>query len=262
MDEWHYQPVSDLEQSLLQRLRRFPREPDMLCYGIRSASALALRAWLACYHRFTIIGRENLPATGPYVLLSNHSSHLDALCLLSSVPLRRLHETFPAAAEDYFFVNLPRMVLSALLINALPFNRQGRTRRSLALCQHLLTQGNILVLFPEGTRSVTREIRRFRPGIGLLLAGTTFAAVPCYLSGAREAMCKGSWLPKPRRIILTIGAPRSYADRPRDKGSVLQICRELQCAVEQLQEGQFTAGSQPVPKPALSSSATMSGGPG
>lgn len=234
MDDWHYQPVSDFEQPLLARLARFPREPDMLCYGIRSASALALRAWLACYCRFRIVGRHNLPPTGPFVLFSNHTSHLDALCLLSSVPLRRLHGAFPAAAEDYFFINLPRMVLSALLINALPFNRQTRSHRSLILCRHLLSEGKILILFPEGTRSVTDRIRPFKPGIGLLLAGTRAPAVPCYISGAREAMGRGTWFPRPKRITLTIGTPRCYADRTRDRASVLQICRELEQAVEQL----------------------------
>jgi len=42
--------------------------------------------------------------------VSNHASHLDALCLLAGLPLRKLHETYPAAAADYFFTSVPRMV--------------------------------------------------------------------------------------------------------------------------------------------------------
>lgn len=234
MDTWNYQPLGDLDQTLLERLKRFPREPDMLCYGVRSISALAVRTWLACYHRFTILGQENLPGSGPFVLVCNHSSHLDALCLLSAVPLRRLHQAFPAAAEDYFFVNLPRLVLSATVINALPFNRHAHSRQSLALCRHLLDEGNVLILFPEGTRSGTGRIGTFRPGIGLLLAGTAIPAIPCCLVGTNRGLPKGALLPRPARITLVIGQPKQYRDRRTDKESVLEICRDLQASVERL----------------------------
>jgi 1-acyl-sn-glycerol-3-phosphate acyltransferase len=159
MDTWHYEPAQDLEEPLRQRLLRFPREPDMFTYVLRSAIALLLRASLRVYHRLRIDGIENLPAEGSFVLVANHSSHLDALCLLSAVPLRRLHQTFPAAAADYFFVNLPRIALAVLVVNALPFDRQTHARQSIALCRQLLASpGNILIIFPEGTRSENGEV--------------------------------------------------------------------------------------------------------
>src|SRR5712691_9167680 len=101
MKEWHYDPAQDLEQPLVERLRRFPREPDMLVYVLRSLAALTMRGWLRTYHRLEIVGRGNLPAEGSFVMVANHSSHLDALCLLSALPLKKLHRAFPAAAADY-----------------------------------------------------------------------------------------------------------------------------------------------------------------
>ena len=57
MKRWRYSPRRDLEQTDGERLRHFPREPDMLVYGLRSLAALIIRALLRTYHRFEIIGR-------------------------------------------------------------------------------------------------------------------------------------------------------------------------------------------------------------
>src|SRR5438309_2148379 len=172
METWRYEPVADLDQGLVERLRRFPREPDLTVYTLRSIAALALRAWLRTYHRLRIVGRENLPRDSSFVLVANHSSHLDTLCLLSALPLRKLHRAFPAAASDYFFQSVPRLWIAAVVVNALPFARQVHVRQSLSLCEELLKNpGTILIIFPEGTRSTTGEIREFKSGIGALVAG-------------------------------------------------------------------------------------------
>src|SRR5262249_4217108 len=125
MDPWHYDPAGDLDQSLIERLRHFPRQPDMLVYGSRLGAALLCRGWWRRSHRFVASGRENLPADGSFVVVANHASHLDALCLLAALPLGMLHRTFPAAAQDYFFVNVPRLLLATVVVNALPFDRRA-----------------------------------------------------------------------------------------------------------------------------------------
>jgi 1-acyl-sn-glycerol-3-phosphate acyltransferase len=93
--------------------------------------ALIIRGWLHAYHRFEIVGLENLRDDGSFVMVANHSSHLDALCLLAAVPLRKLHRAFPAAAADYFFKSVPRVWVAAVVVNALPFARQVHVRQSL-----------------------------------------------------------------------------------------------------------------------------------
>src|SRR4051812_33580441 len=115
MPPWQYVPALNLEQPFLERLRRFPREPEMLTCAVRSIAALIIRGWLRLYHRFTVVGRENLPAAGEsFILVANHTSHLDTLCLLSALPLGKLHRAFPAAARDYFFVGVPRLLASVV----------------------------------------------------------------------------------------------------------------------------------------------------
>jgi 1-acyl-sn-glycerol-3-phosphate acyltransferase len=235
MMEWEYHPPPDIDETVSEHLRNFPRQPNMLMYAIRSIVALLLRGWMRVFHRMHIEGRENLPESGSFVLVCNHTSHLDTLCILCSVPLKRIHRTFPAAAADYFFSSLPRSAVSAILINALPFDRKVKGAESLTVCSQLLdNEGNILVIFPEGTRTTTGDMGRFRSGIGRLVVGTDLAVVPCHLGGGMKAWPKGKAFPRPHRLRLRIGTPRTYAHLAKTSESVREICRDLQESVAEL----------------------------
>jgi 1-acyl-sn-glycerol-3-phosphate acyltransferase len=149
--------------------------------------------------------------------------------------LHKLHRTFPAAAQDYFFVSVPRLAVAAIVVNALPFARRNHIRHSLDLCRQLLANpGNILILFPEGTRTATGQIGEFKPGIGLLAAGTNIPIVPCHLHGAFEAWPKGKLWPRPRKMRLQIGTQRTYASLSPGKESSEQIGNDLRRAVGDL----------------------------
>jgi 1-acyl-sn-glycerol-3-phosphate acyltransferase len=237
MKKWHYDSADDLDQTPVDRLRRFPREPDMLVYGVRSLAALIIRAWLRVYHRFEVIGHENLPTNRSLVIVSNHCSHLDTLCLLAALPLRKLHRAFPAAAVDYFFQSAPRIWIAAVVVNALPFARQTNVRQSLSICGELLANpGNTLIIFPEGTRSKTGETQEFKSGIGALVAGRDVNVLPCYLDGAFRAWPKGSVLPRPKKVRLIVGQPRNYGARAADKIDICAIAAELRDAVNELSQ--------------------------
>ncbi|MGH8093074.1 MAG: lysophospholipid acyltransferase family protein [Chthoniobacterales bacterium] len=226
-----------LERRVVDRLRRFPREPDVIIYSFRSVIALIIRALLRVYLRFEIVGGENLPNEESFVLVANHSSHLDTLCLLAALPLGRLHRAFPVAAEDYFFRSLPRTWFAAVAMNALPFARQMRVRESLLICAQLLAQpGTVLIIFPEGTRSRTGATQPFKPGVGALLAGRDVAVLPCHVQGAFRAWPKGRRFPRPRKVRLIIGSARNFSGRGTGRSEVSAIARELQQAVEELGE--------------------------
>jgi 1-acyl-sn-glycerol-3-phosphate acyltransferase len=235
MKRWQYEPAADLDQTIIERLRNFPRQPDLLVYGLRSLVALVIRALLRSWCRFEIVGEEHLRSNRSFVLVANHSSHLDTVCLLAGLPLRRLHRAFPAAAADYFFKSVPRTWIATVIVNALPFARQTQVRHSLAICRELLANaGNVLIIFPEGTRSQSGELQDFKPGIGALVAGSDVSVLPCYLDGAHRAWPKGSRIPRPRKVRLIIGAPRNYGAVVPDRNSSAAIAAELRGAVEQL----------------------------
>ena len=235
MTEWEYHPPPDIDETMSEHLRNFPRQPYMLMYAIRSIVALLLRGWMRVYHRLRVDGRKNLPQEGSFIMVCNHTSHLDTLCMLCAVPLQKIHRTFPAAAADYFFSSLPRSAVSAILINALPFDRKVKGAESLTVCSELLqNEGNILIIFPEGTRTTTGEMGRFRSGIGRLLVGTDLQVVPCYLDGGTKAWPKGKLFPRPRNLRLAIGDVKNYKHLDKSADSVQQICEDLQATVAAL----------------------------
>lgn len=237
MKRWRYTPATDLDKSMVERLRNFPREPDMLIYALRALVSLVIRAALRVWHRFEIVGTENLPRGESFVLVANHASHLDTVCLLAALPFRRLHRAFPAAAADYFFQSVRRTWIASIVVNALPFARSAHVRQSLQICRQLLAnRGNVLIIFPEGTRSRTGAIGEFKPGIGALVAGSDVAILPCYLEGAFAAWPKGRRLPRPRKVRLIIGSPRHYAAHTADKTDISAIASELRTAVIELAE--------------------------
>jgi len=235
MKKWLYDSVRDVDQAPIDRLRQFPREPDIIVYGLRSLGALIIRGLLHIYNSFEIIGHQNLRTNRSLVVVANHCSHIDTLCLLAALPLRKLHRAFPAAASDYFFQSVPRLWAAAILVNALPFARQARVRQSLSLCRELLAHpGTILIIFPEGTRSTTGEVGEFKSGIGALVAGRDVAVAPCFIDGSFQAWPKGKRFPRPRKVQLVIGTPRNYRDRGTDKMEICAIAAELRNAVNKL----------------------------
>jgi 1-acyl-sn-glycerol-3-phosphate acyltransferase len=223
--------------------------PGPFTRAARFVTLLVVRAWLKWHHRIEMSGRGNLPADGPFVLVANHASHLDVLCLLAALPVRDLPRTHPTASADYFFATRRLALVSSLLFNGMPFHRRAgggaaspsAVRDSLDRCRRALAgtagggdRGGIVILFPEGSRSPDGTIRPFKRGVGLLVAGTDVPVIPCRLDGTFEAMPKGSRWPRPRRIQLTIGKPRTYATHRRGKAVAQQIARDLHSAVLEL----------------------------
>jgi 1-acyl-sn-glycerol-3-phosphate acyltransferase len=235
MRRWLYDSVRDVDRAPVNLLRQFPRDPDLLVYGLRSLGALIIRGLLHIYNHFEVIGYQNLRTNRSLVIVANHCSHIDTLCLLAALPLRKLHRAFPAAAADYFFQSVPRLWAAAILANALPFARQARVRQSLSLCRKLLASpGTILIIFPEGTRSTTGDVGEFKSGIGALVAGRDVEVAPCFIDGSFQAWPKGKRFPRPRRVRLIVGTPRNYRDSGTDKTDICAIAAELRDAVNEL----------------------------
>lgn len=230
--DWHYDTAKDSGLSFVDRLKTCPREPDPLVYAARVATALAIRCALRIYNRFEITGRDNLPRDASFVLVANHASHLDAVALLSALPLRSLHRAYPIAARDYFGANSMRLALTSIIANVMLFDRNKNGVDELKLCQRMLDErGNVLVMFPEGTRSTDGRVGIFRRGIGLLLAGSAYPVLPCYLEGTFNAWPKGALIPRPARVCLAIGEPRTYERVERTDEGALHICADLRDAV-------------------------------
>lgn len=235
MKKWSYSPDPRLGLSLAEQLTVFPRESDPGQSLLRLVWNSSVRLVLRLYFRLTVVGREHLPQDGRFVLVANHSSHLDAVSLLATLPLAAVDRTFAVAARDYFFSSLWRSLFSSVLLNALPFDRKQRKRESLELCADVLWVGRgALIMFPEGTRSPDGQLQPFRRGIGILAAGNDLPVVPAYIHGAHRAWPKGARFPRPLKVAVTLGAPRVFADVPQDEAGHRLVAGEVERAVRTL----------------------------
>lgn len=234
MKDWELRPARDHGLGPAERLRSLGREPGL---GTQLSSAVwraATRGVLRLGYGLQVEGRENLPAA-PFVLVGNHTSHLDALTLAAAMPPALSGRVFALAAGDTFFTSDASSAFAAYAINALPIWRKHTSADDLAtLRQRLVEDGCVLILFPEGTRSRTGALGRFRPGIGALVAGTDVPVVPCFLQGAFEAWPAGRRLPGRGRLRLRIGAPLGFADAASDRAGMVEVAAACEAAVRGL----------------------------
>lgn len=156
--------------------------------------------------------RRKLVPKGPCLVVANHNSHLDAVILMSLFPLRRLPHVHPVAAADYFGTNPVRRFAAMLLMNGIPIDRAVSAGVDpLAPIVQALRQGESLIFFPEGSRGEAGVVGPFRPGIGRIVQQVPgLLVVPVFLSGPERALPRGTVLPMPLGLEVTVGRPRTY----------------------------------------------------
>jgi 1-acyl-sn-glycerol-3-phosphate acyltransferase len=157
-----------------------------------------------------IVGRERLPLKGPAILVANHASHMDTLLLLTIYPSKALDRVRPAAAADYFLKGRLMSWFSRRVLNIVPVarDRVGTGEDVLAPAKAALDAGDILLIFPEGTRGDGEELSRLKTGVAKLAAAFPEAPViPVWLQGAGRVLPKGAHVPVPLNCTVLVGEP-------------------------------------------------------
>lgn len=235
MKEWRYETAADVGLGPVERWRSVRREPGTISVGVNILATLVLRTYLRLYHRLEVQGREHLPAREPFVLIANHSSHLDALVLAAALPLSVRKHTHPVAAGDVFFSGIARSVLAGLLLNALPLDRKRVVTHALEdLRQRLLGAHCAFIIFPEGTRSRDGKLAAFKAGLGRLVACSEVPVIPCHLAGAFEALPAGRTIPRPGKLALTVGRPLRFDGIANDREGWICVAEDCRRAIDGL----------------------------
>jgi 1-acyl-sn-glycerol-3-phosphate acyltransferase len=235
MDNWRYRPAADHTLPPGDALRSLRREAGLAAWLTQGGWRALTRAYLRLYHRLTVHGAAHLPARPPFVLIGNHTSHLDAVTLAAALPWRLRAAAFPIAAGDVFFETPAASLFSAMMLNALPMWRKKCGSHAMQeLRDRLHGDPAIYILFPEGTRSRDGALGAFKPGLGMLVAGAEAPVVPCHLAGAFAACPPGSSIPRPHPLTLRIGAPLSFSQTPNQRESWRSIAEQCEQAVRAL----------------------------
>ena len=174
-------------------------------------SRAVIGPFLHAIGRPKVVGMENIPATGPAILASNHLSFIDSmyLPLMIDRPV-----VFPAKAE-YFTAKGPLGRLWAAYLrstNQLQMDRDGArsAQATLEAAVDLLRSGELFGFYPEGTRSPDGRLYRGRSGIGYLALNSGAPVIPVAMMGTRKMLPPGAPLPRPSRIEIRIGKPLEF----------------------------------------------------
>ena len=237
MDDWEYKGARDRDLPVMERIRSAKRECSLFEVGCMLIWAAFVKLWLQAYHRLQIRGRVNLPDQPRFVMVANHTSHLDALALLSVIPMKWIGRVYVVAAGDTFFKSTVSALFASTFLNALPIWRKKVVAHTMMdMRDRLECDEGALILFPEGTRSRSGTMGRFKPGVAKLVAGTDIPVIPCRIRGAHEAWPPDRKLPAPRSLEVSVGPALVFEDSGDSRSELEEITRRLEEAVRLLGE--------------------------
>jgi long-chain acyl-CoA synthetase len=159
---------------------------------------------------------------GPVVFAANHQSHMDVPVIFSALPGRLRARVAPAMAKEFFkahffpanhtwrewFTNSLNYYLSAFFFNTFPLpQREAGARQTLKYIGELTGEGWSILIFPEGMRSPTGQMKAFRGGIGMIGSRLDIQVMPIRIDHVDRLMPMGSSFVKPGRVRVAFGAP-------------------------------------------------------
>lgn len=171
--------------------------------------------WLVAkaFGRVTVVGAENIPATGSFILAPVHRSNVD-FALTSLVTRRPMR--YMGKDSIWRSKALGRFVT---MLGAFPVHRGSADRDALKACIDIVEGGSPLVMFPEGTRRSGPVVEHLFDGTAFVAARGQVPIVPMGIGGSEAMMPKGAKMLKPSKLVLVVGHPIP-APELTDKGRV------------------------------------------
>ncbi|MHB8483009.1 MAG: lysophospholipid acyltransferase family protein [Nitrospiria bacterium] len=159
------------------------------------------------FFNLKVEGRQNIPKKGGAILASNHASYADILLIGCGI-WRRLRYVAKAELFKSFF---SRVIWTYL--GGIPINRRGVNRDSFKkIIDQVEKKGNLVVIFPEGTRSTDGHLKEAKMGIGMLVYLSGATVIPTYISGSDRVLPSGSRKIRIHPVAVTYGEPVDFND--------------------------------------------------
>lgn len=183
--------------------------------------------------RFKAYHVERVPPTGGGVLAPNHASFMDPP--LSGIALPR---------KLYFFARntLMKQKLSRWFftqLHCIPVNRENLDLHTYRQVVDLVKKGEMMTIFPEGTRSEDGNLQEGMIGIGMIVHHAKAPVVPCYISGAAAALPRGARFFRPTQVRVIYGEPLDFSNLPvrgDKREAYAQISHQIMQAIARLKE--------------------------
>ncbi|HLW69735.1 MAG TPA: 1-acyl-sn-glycerol-3-phosphate acyltransferase [Candidatus Binataceae bacterium] len=213
----------------------------------------------------TIEGRENLSElNGPAIFIGNHSSHMDLFVLFSALPKRYQRRIAWGGAADRWFIKGRKGIKKqpwyfALSMNAFPVQRGGG-RAALSYAEELLDRGWSLGIFPEGTRTTTGKMGKFRHGVSILALAKDVPVVPVWMDGLRAMRPKGTKEITPGPALARIGKPIRFAPGTTVADATHTLHQTMVQMRDDIEREQRASKSQPIKEARKSVTETQTAG--
>lgn len=198
------------------------------------AIAHAVVGFLArLFFRLQVFGHDRIPKQGGVLIASNHVSYLD-IPVLGCAMKRRAH--FIGKME---LLRNPIMAFFFRYLNGIPIKRGGVNRKVLQGIADRLKKGEVVVIYPEGGINKGGDLKRLKPGIGMLVAMTGVPVVPALIKGTEKALPDGARWIRRHPVTILFGQPMDFQPRlDQEDGKPLyeQISREVMLGFKQLEK--------------------------
>ncbi|HTI99544.1 MAG TPA: lysophospholipid acyltransferase family protein [Dongiaceae bacterium] len=195
------------------------------------------RLMYATYFRWRVYNPERVPLTGPVILACNHASLLDPPLVGSGV-----HRDINYLARESLF-RFPGIGALLRSWNAVPVDRDGGGAKGLKAILDRLLAGGAIILFPEGTRTLTGNLQPARSGIGLTVIKSTAPVIPVRVFGTFAAYGKEAKFPRPYPVGVKYGEPLHFTalraeaktcSKARLKEIYQEVADEIMAAIARL----------------------------
>jgi 1-acyl-sn-glycerol-3-phosphate acyltransferase len=175
-----------------------------------------------------------VPLTEPaYLVLSNHTSHFDALSIYATLPIARLR---PVAKRELGYIPLFGWVLALGAAIMIDRGDPTKAKASIDRAGAVIREGRPVLMFPEGTRTPQGELGPLKKGPFYLATAAKVPILPIALHGTGDVLRSGDWRIRPGKVVLCIGRPISTEDRGEGDEARASLIADVEQALRQLME--------------------------
>lgn len=183
--------------------------------------------WFGLIFRTKVIGAENIPKDGSFILAANHVSNWDPPFLGTFIA-----RTVYYMGKEELFKN-PIMAAICRWLHVFPVKRGAADKTAIKTAVKILKDGKCLGIFPEGTRSKTGKLGKAEAGVSLIAAMTKATIIPAAIVNTEKIFSREKFFPS---LTVVYGKPMKFTGSTKDKVALENFAQELMNEIAKLKE--------------------------